>query len=795
MPSLIAHLSDLHYGEKFDLPLWNSVAATIREFRPQVLVASGDFVDDPREDHMRAAKAELDRLAIEAKATLYVVPGNHDLFAAGLATKGGRSGWFDHVFNQAPAPTAGSAPSAPNGFSRSDKSRGATIVDRARALLGLGGHRQAPPQRTPRPDGTSPPMLREPLGTKLLLALIDSNSTEDLVGLATGRVSIDDLTSLDNELRHKPDRHLARIAIVHHHLLPIAHSGGGLSREPFMVFQNAGDLLDVLARHRFDLVLHGHQHRAQFARIDFTPNSAEGYPIAVASAGSAALKTPKDPAGNAINLITVADNGRITVESLHYGGGVGPNREGVDGQDVRRYHEPIESVKRRAHVRARQRHPIAAARRELRFAITEQGDLIVEQQDNDLRRVRGTETNLERPQMIGIPTHGRLVLGPELDERSQTSGYALSNDSSVVCLPQPLGVRPAAYTVRYSIANSMNMTVWEAEERAAAKEREGVQRDPYWNHEAVSTYINYPVDEVLMRLALPPSLANAIPFLECGRRRGFPDFEPDAYGNLSFPTDDGFDLDTDIRDDAALALRRDGPDDAWTFTINRPLVGYRYRLRWKLPGSAPAEPVNTETRQWRETLLSMASRDQPSHADVRSETLFAELSNQFRQHAGARTPGEDCTLSLFVYDDSRLAMRPVLWHGPRGHGEAWRKFTIPLGDGIAGAAFLRRRTVPWVHDRNRSIYVKPVTFNEAVVMRTRLTIPIYHQSEQDRADPSPWSVIGVVSFASSDLATRIPALLNDKVSEDDTKLLRDLRVMSQASVHRIIRELRESGAD
>ena len=61
------------------------------------------------------------------------------------------------------------------------------------------------------------------------------------------------------------------------------------------------------------------QHRAHFARIDLSPDTAEGYPIAVAAAGSAALRTPNNPLGNRFNLITIHDNGRIDVESLHMG--------------------------------------------------------------------------------------------------------------------------------------------------------------------------------------------------------------------------------------------------------------------------------------------------------------------------------------------------------------------------------------------------------------------------------------------------------------------------------------------
>ena len=70
MPVHIAHLSDLHYGESFHRATWESVINAVHAFRPRVLVVSGDFVDDPREDHLRNAKAEVDALVAQQKAKL-----------------------------------------------------------------------------------------------------------------------------------------------------------------------------------------------------------------------------------------------------------------------------------------------------------------------------------------------------------------------------------------------------------------------------------------------------------------------------------------------------------------------------------------------------------------------------------------------------------------------------------------------------------------------------------------------------------------------------------------------------
>jgi predicted MPP superfamily phosphohydrolase len=160
MPTRIAHLSDLHYGRTFDTALWQSVERAVAAFDPHLLIVSGDMVDDPREDHLRVAKQTLDNLAASLGAGLYVVAGNHDLFFSGLDLTGGRSAWFNHIFNDsnaadervriATAPT----PAAP-GFTRLEGGLWQTLKDRARVFLGVGAHGVRPPE-PPHPPAASP---------------------------------------------------------------------------------------------------------------------------------------------------------------------------------------------------------------------------------------------------------------------------------------------------------------------------------------------------------------------------------------------------------------------------------------------------------------------------------------------------------------------------------------------------------------------------------------------------------------------------------------------------------------
>lgn len=816
MPTRIAHLSDLHYGGAFDVATWRAVEKAVETFDPDLIVVSGDLVDDPRKDHLSAAKKELEDLAARAGAELYVVPGNHDVFFSGVDLEGTRSGWYYETFGGAELPEnangADTAQAAPEstpptiGFTRQAR-RWQTFKDRLGVFFGLGSHAvQSPPPPTPTNDGIYASMLREPKEAGVLLALIDSNAADQPIRIATGSVSADHLVSLDAELTSLNARlqaagvgHFARIAVIHHHVLPIAYTAGGvIGAEPFMVLHNAGDVLGLLARHQFDLVLHGHKHRAQFARIDLSPDSPEGYPIAIAAAGSAALRTPNNPTGNSFNLITIQDNGRIDVEALYYGGGSAPNRGGRKGEAVKTYTEGLESTKRRAFIRACQRYPIYCHRRIYHFEISELGDFTLHHHTVGLRALRQNGEYRRRPHAISIPPHGQLALGLQLDAASRAAGYSIdpvepgaSDRRRMVVLPTKLERdREAKYVVSHTSSNSIVMTRWEADERARAEERRGSQRRGDWDQEGVGCFVSHPVNELHFKVSLPTSLSDVRPYVRCDRLSGFPNFKINEWGDTEFPANPVFDIDTEMEDGEGRSPYYDPADRMWHLVVRRPVVGYLYRIRWQTPGFPPDEPIPGETLQWRELLLSMADRAAATEADNEAQRVFRLLADEFEKRLAWGGGGEYRSVELFVYDTRLVALRPVARRSSLPLHEDWRKFQVPLGDGIAGAAFQRRSIVPWAEQSNGTIFIKPIPDPTlAVALRTILAVPIYHYRVQDERQPSPSGTIGVISFGSSSPASKISTLLNRSLAPQDEQKLKILRGLAQSHVHRMITAL------
>jgi hypothetical protein len=120
--------------------------------------------------------------------------------------------------------------------------------------------------------------------------------------------------------------------------------------ESFLVLRNGGDLLHELQQQKFDLVLHGHKHRPQFARIELRVDDPEGYPLMVLAAGSTSKKD-EDTSDNTLRLIKTEPNGRLIVETLEAG----------EPLTKEPYREPLSVLKRRAFSRAVERAGLAVA--------------------------------------------------------------------------------------------------------------------------------------------------------------------------------------------------------------------------------------------------------------------------------------------------------------------------------------------------------------------------------------------------------------------------------------------------
>jgi len=104
----------------------------------------------------------------------------------------------------------------------------------------------------------------------LVVACFDSNDTRDWGELATGLVDLHSINRLKEQLAALDSQPSRRIALVHHHPLPVPASeflernrliGRTTTNAPeFMLLRNGGRLVQRLLDANFQLILHGHLH-------------------------------------------------------------------------------------------------------------------------------------------------------------------------------------------------------------------------------------------------------------------------------------------------------------------------------------------------------------------------------------------------------------------------------------------------------------------------------------------------------------------------------------------------------
>jgi hypothetical protein len=322
------------------------------------------------------------------------------------------------------------------------------------------------------------------------------------------------------------------------------------------------------------------------------------------------------------------------------------------------------------------------------------------------------------------------------------------------------GSKPLTFGVREAAANSIAMTRWELSERN--RYRTG-SVDP--EYESVGFYISYPVEKLHLRLDFPDELDGITPEVRCHRHRDSPNFP------LTFrPSqrqgargDERFLLDTDLIEEEKKRLRYDSARSSWSLEVDRPIVGNIYALRWPVPNLLADQPIIDRTSAYQKLLLRLLAAGPglpgPSVPTRQAcQRLFVELAKllmtRFRSDV---IPDETQTAFLMVYDAKDLLLRPVLTYQSSGTLPKG-SYEVPLGGGVAGAAFLHRRIVAWKNDPSSKSMIKPLS-SGALDSRRVLALPIFHQQRNTSGnlelDLKPGAVVGVVTLGSDEFTSRI----------------------------------------
>ncbi|MBX9846469.1 MAG: metallophosphoesterase [Xanthobacteraceae bacterium] len=825
MPKL-AHISDIHFGPTFNIETWRKVRSQIKVFDPDILVASGDFVDHPNPFLMLAVKAELMDLCKEcpSKPELFVVPGNHDVlhfgnFRAPLAPR-----WFETIF-----------------FNNTDRAR--TLLEtqlkipklglnedcialRARQKLGVlsrgaiwwntvvqgcDGRLQSCQYKR---HGSRWPI--EVRFRKTAIACFDSNPSpwKRLLHFASGDIDADQITRLGNQ----PDPArcpgctdkcgdtadsdtLLHVAILHHHALPIAlprESGTRRSKEgaleSFLLLRNSGDFLHKLQSMGFDLVLHGHKHKPQCAQIELNGPHIKPYRITVLAGGSTA-KEDELAEDNTLRLIETEPNGRLLIRTFESGI---PN-------ESENYNEPVLSLRQRAFRRAAERAKRSSAELYGRSRIDEVGNIFSTYRVTDLQASHEGPRITEMPYRLVMPAYGvafnkYIHAEPAHQHKIQLfwrdgkgNKHALEDAPAnreggfcLICLNQPVepgSGKGVTFGIESTAANTIAMSSWELQQRPAPA-------NPAT--EFTNRYLSFPTRKFVFELQLPPMLDRTTPRLRCLRHRDYPNFPLTFEPNAPLPkVHEDFQLDETIQAAEMSSQSYDAATRTWRLEIDYPLAGYLYEFTWDVPKLAAAPPIQGQTRDYQKMLLDMADRlrrDEASPTDRKAEDLFKILANGLKEQLKSRNPSERQAVFLMVYDSEDQHLHPVLADAP--HPTAGiEKFKVPLGGGLSGAAFIRRRVLVWREDPSSETLIAPVLLPGLKELQHGLALPIHYQQQQEGPDKGrlvlePGAVIGAVTVASDAAGSKIV----DYEGGDATAMAKsvEIQAIAQGAVTQIL---------
>lgn len=692
----IVHISDLHFGNPcFDWALWGMVKEDIAKHKPGIIIVSGDIVETPRRKFFKKAKTELDELCEQSNhAKLILVPGNHDVAIKGNINlyRLGRL-LFTKYFD-------------------------------FQSFWNING---------------------------VSIACFDSSY--NLLS-ASGRVNDSEIYPLSNELsNYKTD--LLRIAILHHHPLPIPYSErkGVTEFEPFLVLRNAGTFLQQLYDLDFDLILHGHKHYAHHSKINLKPNRAKE--INILSAGSASLRI-NEPGRNSYNLLTIYKNGHVDIEEFCFGGGKVCN---VPSK------VPLLSIpgrKLKSYVRHSSKQLFETENIIMTDNIHKDGTTF-STTSFFLRNINASE----KPISIKIDK-GRL-LEVCLDRNSLSKGFSLETEEcsnatafegKIKFGSSIMGKEQLDYTINQKMQGSVAMTQEEFRRIKADTDTQDI-------FEETSFFVVSPLKKMMLTVKFPENFSPIKAHLEVT-------FDP----NIIYP-----DEETKIDDHIDVMFYKDREmeeferqnlivkDNEISLQIDYPLVGYDYKIKWELPEESMSHTLDTlkilgETKAYQRELINYIEQCRTIQNAGKIKESFEILWDVLKKRYGSFESKEIFTLTLMGYDEKsrKICMIDGVKKVGNDNVELSFGFKLEPGVGNAGMAYKLGRPILYVASEATSHYY--VQSNEdglGTKYEALLSIPVFHPNAAEvfkAVDKKPSQdkflpAIGIINIGSSSSATKL----------------------------------------
>jgi len=286
LPSIkIVHLSDMHFvssrfwkrletlyeGVRGHNP--NTLPALeceIASLKPDILIATGDQTTFGDKPSLKAAKEFLLQLGGKSgvpEERIYWIPGNHDVLLNYYSPIPGLRRNYDQVYGDLRIADS------------------CVIAGSKLAIFSFDSTLDRKGQRS------------------LLWPIVGSR----------GRVSPRSFNSFNDGLKPiEADRDYFKIALIHHHPLPIPFKSGSAIGLELTTMFNGGTFIAHMQESGMNLILHGHEHQPYSCRYCYEP---EGNDIIVVAAGTACQNGSKQ---NSFNYLEVVPKVSVTIRQYAY---------------------------------------------------------------------------------------------------------------------------------------------------------------------------------------------------------------------------------------------------------------------------------------------------------------------------------------------------------------------------------------------------------------------------------------------------------------------------------------------
>jgi len=766
----IAHLSDLHFGVGFNEDLWSDLSRIVALNRPHIVLVTGDLVNSPFRWTLKRARKKLEELvkkvssaagadsaaaAAHKKCEFVVIAGNHDVRVQGILAVWWIK-WLAMILGLAVYFFAAG---------------GLTLEHRDLALRMVGWDWRWAEIAGAVAGGIwvlslllfrdfgrafDGYLLRAPAyWTALGLAIYPFDSASRGARWARGKLGRSELGKATRQYEARPVEEgkagrltlpepLYRIAVVHHHPLPIPYD---VAQEAMMIMEDAGAFLSEISGMEIPLVLHGHKHHHHFSRVTINAGTTEQFEASVLAAGTATAGRRQGRFGFNFNLIAI-EGGNARIYPWVATGGTFKRQEPFWA------HEP-EDAAYRAYVAAARDRGYSAR------SITSMANINA---DGDLRHateVRGFKIEPGGKPLTEFPHPVRA--GTQLGTLEYFEAYALSPSTA------------AGLRMRDLEGSAQQQSGWIEFGREQTEHDEELNYGwRYWSSNSYALTVEQ-YEQLYGKGAAPTEYdAMLLEFCPCAEFTMIVNF-PSGFAMEGMPELLVNELETG-RAAPLVAMRiRDklfysSELNALFVRIAHPPLGYKYTLRWRLSEEAKGRgstarnhAAGAQAAEMEEWLLK--SVETPTSNKDPLHTLLESVEDEARENFKLGSEHEEpLDLTLMAYDARTRELRVVA--GTLGDKDPRWKLRLKYGSGIAGLAYKRAAPVLWVKERVRSerlpfrfMPIAPTegsTREEDIEDEVVLSMPLTHPQESRE-------VYAILSISSRQASSKLLQIKEDEL--------------------------------